>query len=203
MSRASRRSPSDPRSTGGSCVAPAKPSPAVAGPPEGAREDPEAAGRLAVPGLERSIARLRDAAEQLREEILRSGVVPLADAPEARAQANLRLVRSVFGKWSIELLVVLGAVPSARFRDLRQALPGISADVLSRKLQALEASGLVERRVENGRPPPVTYRLTPEGSTLTRLGEPILLLLRLWGNRSLPVSEPPGPSDEPPAAGAR
>ena len=196
MSRPSGRSRGGARADETPADDPPLPGPGAAAPPAEARESRELAGGTGGPDLDRSIARLRDAAERFREEVLRAGVVSIADAPEARAQANVRLVRSVLGKWSIELLVVLGAVSSARFRDLRRALPGISSDVLSRKRQALEASGLVERRVGDGRPPPVTYRLTPEGLMLTRLEEPILLLLRLWGSRSTPAPEPRRPPHE-------
>jgi len=53
-----------------------------------------------------------------------------------------------------------------RFSDLRAALSGVSAKVLSETLVRLERDGLVERWVVDDRPPSVTYHLTPLGSSL-------------------------------------
>ena len=144
---------------------------------------------LRTPELCRLFARFRTQTERFRDEVLATAGAPFALSPEAQTQANLRIVRSIFGKWSVDLLTVLVPLGSARFRDLRRSLPGISSDALSRKLFALEQIGLVERRVGSGRPPLVEYRLTEDGLTLTRLGEPILLFLRL--RRTPGVAAPP------------
>ncbi|MBN9143803.1 MULTISPECIES: winged helix-turn-helix transcriptional regulator [unclassified Novosphingobium] len=64
--------------------------------------------------------------------------------------------------------LMLGA---RRFTDLRFALPGISARVLTERLNGLEAAGLVRRDEEER-----LYGLTPWG----RAAEPVLLAMCRW-----------------------
>lgn len=67
-----------------------------------------------------------------------------------------------------------------RFSDLRQALGGISPNVLSQRLVDLEAAGVVHQRQL---PPPAAchvYALTPWGMEL----EPVIMALLRWGARS-------------------
>lgn len=67
-----------------------------------------------------------------------------------------------------------------RFADLRRGLPGISANVLTQRLQALEAAGVVARRIL---PPPAAvqvYELTPWGYE----AEPFVQSLGRWAARS-------------------
>jgi DNA-binding HxlR family transcriptional regulator len=90
---------------------------------------------------------------------------------------DLRLVRSVFGKWSTEVLVVLHTAPSVGFEELRRALPGISPRVLSLKLKGLEQYGMVRREILDSRPPRVRYSLTERGWTVAWLSDPVLLFL--------------------------
>lgn len=134
---------------------------------------------LPSPELERLFVAFRDDVVAFRNKVLESAGESLALPPDDQAEANLGIVRSVFGKWSIEILTVLVTMRTARFSSLRRTLKGISSDVLSRKLYDLESAGLIERRVWAGRPPTVEYRLTEDGFTMTRLGEPVLLFLRL------------------------
>ena len=72
-----------------------------------------------------------------------------------------------------------------RFSDLKAGLPGISANVLTQRLEGLEAAGvLVRRRL----PPPVSaqvYELTPWGYE----AEPIFQVLGRWAARS-PTHDP-------------
>lgn len=63
--------------------------------------------------------------------------------------------------------LMLGA---RRFTDLRFALPGISARVLTERLNGLEAAGLVRREEER------LYGLTPWGQA----AEPVLLAMCRW-----------------------
>ncbi len=67
-----------------------------------------------------------------------------------------------------------------RFADLRRGLPGISANVLTQRLQALEVAGVVARRVL---PPPAAvqvYELTSWGYE----AEPFVQSLGRWAARS-------------------
>lgn len=82
-------------------------------------------------------------------------------------------------RWALLVVreLMLGA---RRFSDLRAALPGISAKVLTERLTALEASGVVLRRTL---PPPgkaQVYELTPWGYA----AEPLVQELGRWAAQS-------------------
>lgn len=67
-----------------------------------------------------------------------------------------------------------------RFSDLRADLPGISANILTQRLEQLEAAGVLARR---RLPPPAAaqvYELTPWGYE----SEPIIRALGRWATRS-------------------
>lgn len=131
-----------------------------------------------LPPLDDRFLRFRAEAERLRREVFAlSG--PFFDRPSSdHALANLQVARVVFGKWSLDILVVLFTEQSVRFGELRRLLGGISSRVLSQKLKSLESLGLVQRVVESRRPPAVAYSLTEDGLTVARLGEPVFLFLR-------------------------
>jgi len=63
------------------------------------------------------------------------------------------------GAWTPNVLWYLREGPR-RFNDLRRDVVGISAKVLSQRLQRLRADGIVERRVMDTTPPTVEYELT-------------------------------------------
>jgi DNA-binding HxlR family transcriptional regulator len=95
----------------------------------------------------------------------------------ATSPRNLRLARSIFGKWSFDLLVLLGTGRQMGFSDLRRSLEGISARILASKLKRLEGYGLIYREVLPTHPPGVRYGLTERGMTVAQLGEPVLWFL--------------------------
>ncbi|GGL05317.1 transcriptional regulator [Sphaerisporangium melleum] len=79
-------------------------------------------------------------------------------------------------RWALHVVRELIFGPK-RFRDLRNALPQASQNVLSQRLRELEQDGVI-RRVEVG--PPVSarvYELTDSGRDL----EPVLISLARWG----------------------
>src|SRR5579875_1047704 len=82
-------------------------------------------------------------------------------------------------RWALLVMRELMLGPK-RFSDLRRDLPGISANVLTQRLEGLEEAGvLVRRRL----PPPAStqvYELTPWGYE----AEPILQVLGRWAARS-------------------
>ena len=87
-------------------------------------------------------------------------------------------------RWALLVLRELMFGPK-RFSDLRGDLPGISANVLTQRLEGLEAAGLVVRRKL---PPPAStqvYELTPWGYE----SEPIMQALGRWAARS-PAHDP-------------
>jgi DNA-binding HxlR family transcriptional regulator len=87
-------------------------------------------------------------------------------------------------RWAILVMRELMLGP-LRFSDLRAALPGISANVLTQRLEGLEGIGaLVKRKL----PPPAAaqvYELTPWGYD----AEPIMQALGRWATRS-PLHDP-------------
>lgn len=87
-------------------------------------------------------------------------------------------------RWALLVMRELMLGPK-RFNDLKADLPGISANVLTQRLEGLEAAGvLVKRRL----PPPASaqvYELTPWGYE----SEPIFQVLGRWAARS-PAHDP-------------
>ena len=82
-------------------------------------------------------------------------------------------------RWALLVIRELLLGPK-RFGDLKRDLPGISANVLTQRLESLEAAGLLRRRKL---PPPAAvqvYELTPWGYQ----AEPIVIELGRWAARS-------------------
>ena len=82
-------------------------------------------------------------------------------------------------RWALHVVRELMLGPK-RYSDLMADLPGISTNMLSDRLAALERTGLVRRR---RLPPPAAswvYELTGYGADL----EPIITVLGRWGARS-------------------
>lgn len=87
-------------------------------------------------------------------------------------------------RWALLVMRELMFGPR-RFSDLRAGLPGISANVLTQRLEGLEAAGVLLRR---RLPPPgavQVYELTPWGLE----SEPIFQALGRWAARS-PAHDP-------------
>ncbi|MFC0633192.1 winged helix-turn-helix transcriptional regulator [Brevundimonas balnearis] len=82
-------------------------------------------------------------------------------------------------RWSLMIVRELMFGPR-RFSDIRSALPGISANVLTQRLETLEAHGVVER---TRLPPPASvqvYGLTPWGYE----ADEMIMALGRWAARS-------------------
>jgi DNA-binding HxlR family transcriptional regulator len=95
-------------------------------------------------------------------------------------------------RWTLLIVRDLFLGPQ-RYTDLQEGLPGIATDILTARLRALEAEGLVRRR-ELPRPAPATvYELTESGRQLGPL-------LRALGEVGLKLLGTPAP-DEPINAG--
>jgi DNA-binding HxlR family transcriptional regulator len=87
-------------------------------------------------------------------------------------------------RWALLVIRELMLGPK-RFSELRADLPGISANVLTQRLEGLEAAGVLYRRKL---PPPAStpvYELTPWGYE----SEPIFQALGRWATRS-PLHDP-------------
>jgi DNA-binding HxlR family transcriptional regulator len=87
-------------------------------------------------------------------------------------------------RWALLVMRELMFGPK-RFSDLRDGMPGISANVLTQRLEAMQAAGVLQRRKL---PPPAAahvYELTPWGYE----SEPIFQALGRWAARS-PAHDP-------------
>lgn len=104
----------------------------------------------------------------LRPEYLLS---PAGEVAAARCERLLAAVEGkrdvVLRKWSLPVLVALGK--QARFSELREALPGVTARALALALKDLERAALVDRRVEGTYPPTAVYAPTPTAARLQRI----------------------------------
>jgi len=90
-------------------------------------------------------------------------------------------------RWALLVMRELMLGPR-RFGDIKAALPGLSANVLTQRLEGLEQAGVLRRRKL---PPPASvqvYELTPWGYE----SEPIFQVLGRWATRS-PLHDPTMP----------
>lgn len=94
--------------------------------------------------------------------------------------ALARALDVIGDRWT--LLVVRELLVGARtFRELEDGLAGISPSLLTARLTALVAAGLVARNAAPPRSRSVTYTLTEDGADL----EPAVLELIRWGARRM------------------
>jgi DNA-binding HxlR family transcriptional regulator len=75
-------------------------------------------------------------------------------------------------KWTVLVVVVLRDRPR-RFNDLKRQVHGISQQMLTRALKALERDRLVSRTVHSSTPPHVEYALTELGFSLSEAVRPV------------------------------
>ncbi len=80
-------------------------------------------------------------------------------------------------RWSPLILRDLFLHGPRRYQDFQESLAGVAPNTLSARLKALEASGLIERKLYNERPPRLEYHLTDKGRSLG----PVMKALREWG----------------------
>ncbi len=90
------------------------------------------------------------------------------------------------GEWWSILILRDAFAGLTRFDQFQKSLD-IAPNMLTRRLNALVASGLLERRPYNEHPPRHDYILTERGRDF----RPVLLALLAWGNKHL---APEGPS---------
>ncbi|HEV7979585.1 winged helix-turn-helix transcriptional regulator [Amycolatopsis sp.] len=91
-----------------------------------------------------------------------------------------RALEMIGERWSLLVVRDLVLGPK-RFTELQRGLPKIPASILSSRLNELERSGVVHRRVLPELDAAVVYELTEYGGELDQ----IVLQLGLWGARSL------------------
>jgi DNA-binding HxlR family transcriptional regulator len=91
-------------------------------------------------------------------------------------------------RWNgaILLAIIRGA---DRYKDVLDAVPGLSERLLAQRLKELEQAQIIARDVVPSTPVRVTYHLTPRGTELAKAIEPLLS----WGDRWIDL----GPADTP------
>ncbi len=80
------------------------------------------------------------------------------------------------GKWKLTILKTLIFKGKKRFGDLRREVDGITQTMLTKQLRALEADGLVRRKVYAEVPPRVEYSATADGMAL----KPVFEAMHQW-----------------------
>lgn len=99
---------------------------------------------------------------------------------EVCKQSSLALrdaIELLSGKWKFCILLNLSAYKSMRFKDLQEAVFGISPKVLSKELQELEQHLLLTRTVNNTKPVTVSYSITKHANEV----QPVLNALVEFG----------------------
>lgn len=80
-----------------------------------------------------------------------------------------KLMTLLSGTWTLTILWVLCKSEPIRFGDLRRAVIGISAKVLTQRLRMLEEASLIYRNYQAVIPPRVTYSLAERGHDLVKV----------------------------------
>lgn len=82
------------------------------------------------------------------------------------------ILSQVGDKWTVLVIVTLKRGPR-RFNDIKRNITGISQQMLTRTLKALERDGMIIRTAFPTTPPQVQYELSDLGRSLS---EPVLAL---------------------------
>src|SRR2546426_3300501 len=125
--------------------------------------------------LERRFSDLVDTCSRFSQDIVRdagwnSPSVGLFDP----ITTNVEIARTVFGKWSLDILTLLYMRQSAGFQEIRRGLGRISSRVLSSKLTRMQESGLFRGDWKPTRPPGVANSTAAHAQTMPRLDEPLV-----------------------------
>lgn len=86
------------------------------------------------------------------------------------------VIGMIGGKWKLLILQILIFQGTKRFGELRRKIDGITQTMLTAQLRALEADGLVSRKVYAEVPPRVEYSATDAGLGL----EPVFTSMHRW-----------------------
>ena len=90
------------------------------------------------------------------------------------------LLKLLMGPWTTYILWILRTGGALRFGALKQQVAGISAKVLTARLRALEAAGIIYRDYEPTVPPQVTYALTKRVLQLQGVIEELDRIAERW-----------------------
>lgn len=102
----------------------------------------------------------------------------LATRPKVDLCPVTETAKIIGKKWYLIILHELTRTPMG-FNELKRAVRGISAKVLSENLAELESRGLLTRTVYSESPIRVEYALTDKGREL----DGIFMSMRVWGEK--------------------
>jgi DNA-binding HxlR family transcriptional regulator len=91
--------------------------------------------------------------------------MPATPAISAECRKLSSILSIVGDKWTVMIVMVLIERPR-RFNDIKRTIGGISQQMLTRTLKALERDGMLRRTVYPTVPPQVEYALTELGHSL-------------------------------------
>lgn len=91
--------------------------------------------------------------------------MPTSPSVSTQCQRVGKVLAIVGDKWTVMIVRVLIERPH-RFNEIKRTVGGISQQMLTRTLKALERDGMVSRTVYPTVPPQVEYALTPLGQSL-------------------------------------
>ena len=129
-------------------------------------------------GLQRKFTEFAEASSRLCREVAEAASIQAPMDPQQNVDFNLRIAKTIFGKWALDILALLYSKRAAGFQEIHRSLGRISDRVLSLKLGQMEQLGLIRRDVLSTKPPRVQYSLTSRGLRTAMLGEPVFLYLR-------------------------
>tara|TARA_B100002052_G_scaffold137906_1_gene126371 strand:- start:463 stop:921 length:459 start_codon:yes stop_codon:yes gene_type:complete len=141
-------------------------------------EPPMKVSKGDLEGIERSIKTVRDMGTKIRKSLESYSDNETHDVAW-EVQAGVEALEVFGSRWTIEILAALYVAGERRFNELRHLLNGISSRTLSDKLRSCTESGLVERRVVDGPPVRVSYRLTEHGMVCGRLLGPLVAYMKI------------------------
>ncbi len=98
--------------------------------------------------------------------------IELPDRQSEDCRAVSSVLARVGDKWSVLIIVLLGAGPK-RFNEIKRMVGGISQRMLTLTLRGLERDGLVKRTQFPTIPPRVDYELTELGRSLWEAVKPL------------------------------
>ena len=108
-----------------------------------------------------------------------TSTTPGTQAEGAVCRHFQRAAELVGKRWVPQIVRVLQAHP-ARFSDVRDAIAGISDQVLSQRLRELETNGIVVRTVTPTTPVTISYELSERGQGLAK----VMAELAAWAEES-------------------
>ena len=103
---------------------------------------------------------------------------------ELSSHGVLRCLEIMGGKWKPAILFSIQHGAN-RFGVMRNMIPGITKQMLTQQLRALEQDNIIDREIFPEIPPRVEYSLTKYGKSLL----PVVEAMQVWGESDLAEPE--------------